>query len=141
MLMRYAKLGDAFLVRLDTGEEIVGALAAFAHAHSIDAAAVSGIGSAYDVVLGYFDRATKTYDRHPVEGDVEIVSLLGNVALKEGRAFAHLHVTVSGRDYRAIAGHFFEGKAAGTCELIVRPMAGYVQRTKDEATGLYLLDL
>lgn len=141
MLMRYAKLGDAFLIRLDTGEEIVGAVAAFAHAHSIDAAAVSGIGSAYDVVLGYFDRVTRAYDRHPVAGEVEIVSLLGNVALKDGRAFPHLHATVSDRGCQALAGHFFEGKTGATCELVVRPMPGYAQRTKDEATGLFLLDL
>jgi hypothetical protein len=139
--MRYSKLGETFLVRLETGEEIVGGVAEFARAHSIDAAAVSGIGSAYDVVLGYYDRAAKTYDRHPVAEEVEIVSLLGNIALKEGRPFAHLHVAVSGRDYRPLAGHFFEGKAAGTCELIVRPLPGYAQRTKDEVTGLFLLDI
>ncbi|HSL21778.1 MAG TPA: DUF296 domain-containing protein [Vicinamibacterales bacterium] len=139
--MRYARLGDAFLVRLETGEEIVGGVAEFARAHSIDAAEVTGLGSAYDVVLGYFDRTTKQYDRHHVAGEVEIVSLLGNVALKEGAAFPHLHVTVSGRDYRPFAGHFFEGKTAATCELVLRPLRGYAQRTKDEATGLFLLDL
>ncbi|MBI2222272.1 MAG: DNA-binding protein [Acidobacteria bacterium] len=141
MLMRYAKLGDGFLVRLATGEEIVGAITEFAHAHSIDAASVSAIGSAYDVVLGYFDRATRSYERHAVPGEVEISSLLGNIALKEGRAFPHLHVTVGGRDFRALAGHLFEGKAGATCEVIFRPMPGCVQRVKDEATGLFLLDL
>lgn len=139
--MRYAKLGDTFLVRVETGEEVVGTAIEFARAHSIDAAAVSGIGAAYDVVLGYFDRATKGYVRHPVAEEVEIVSLMGNIALKEGQPFAHLHITVSGRDCRPLAGHFFEGKAAATCELIVRPLPGYVQRTKDEATGLFLLDV
>lgn len=139
--MRYAKLGEAFVVRLDTGEDIPGSIAEFARAHSIDAAGVSGIGSAYGVVLGYFDRATKQYDRFTVAEEVEIVSLLGNVALKEGGPFAHLHVTVSGRDYRAIAGHLFEGKAAATCEIILRPLKGYLQRAKDEASGLFLLDV
>jgi hypothetical protein len=139
--MRYAKLGETFLVRLETGEEIVGAIAEFARAHSIDAAAVSGIGSAYDVVLGYFDRAAKAYVRHPVAEEVEIVSLLGNLALKEGQPFPHLHVTVSGRDCQGQAGHLFEGKAAATCEVIVRPLPGYAQRTQDDATGLFLLDL
>jgi hypothetical protein len=141
MSMRYAKLGEAFLVRLETGEEIAAAIAEFARAHSIDAAEISGIGSAYDVVLGYFDRAAGAYERHPVAEEVEIVSMLGNLVLKEGRPFPHVHVTISGRDYRALAGHFFEGKAAATCELVVRPLAGYAQRTKDEATGLFLLDL
>jgi predicted DNA-binding protein with PD1-like motif len=139
--MRYARLGDSFLVRIFTGEEIVGTITEFARAHSIDAAEVSGIGAAYDVTLGYFDRGTRQYERHAVEGEVEIVSLLGNVSIKEGQPFAHLHVNVSGRDFRPHAGHFFEGKAGATCEVIIRPMKGYAQRTKDDETGLFLLDL
>ena len=139
--MRYSRLGDAFLVRLETGEEIVGTIAKFARAHSIDAGEVSGIGSAYGVVLGYFDRQSKQYERRTVEEEVEIVSLLGNLALKEGAPFAHVHVTVSGRDYRPLSGHFFEGHTAATCELVIRPLPGYAQRAKDDATGLFLLDL
>lgn len=139
--MRYSRLGDAFLLRLDTGEEIVGTLGAFARAHSIDAGEVSGIGSAYGVVLGYFNRQANQYERRTVEEEVEIVSLLGNIALKEGAPFPHVHVTVSGRDYRPFSGHFFEGRTAATCELIIRPLPGYAQRTKDDATGLFLLDL
>jgi predicted DNA-binding protein with PD1-like motif len=139
--MRYVKMGEAFLVRLETGEEIVETIAEFARALSIDAAEVSGIGSAYEVVLGYFDRQARAYERHPVGEEVEIVSLLGNVSLKEGRPFPHVHVTVSGRDYHARAGHLFEGRTAATCELVVRPLPGYAQRTRDEATGLFLLDV
>lgn len=139
--MRYARLGEAFLLRIFTGEEIVGSVTDFARAHSIDAAEVSGIGAAYDVVLGYFDRGTKEYERHAVEGEVEIVSLLGNISIREGQPFPHLHANVSGRDFRPHAGHLFEAKAGATCEVVVRPMKGYAQRTKDEATGLFLLDL
>lgn len=139
--MRYARLGETFLVRIYTGEEITRTISEFARAHSIDAAEVSGIGAAYDVTLGYFDRATKQYERHTVEGEVEIVSLLGNISIKEGQPFPHLHANVSGRDFRPHAGHFFEGKAGATCEVIIRPMPGYAQRTKDDATGLFLLDL
>ncbi len=139
--MRYARLGDAFLVRIETGEEIASTITEFARAHAIDAAEVSAIGSAFEVVLGYFDRSTKQYERHSVEGEVEIVSMLGTLAIKEGQPFPHLHATVSGRDFRPLAGHFFEGRAGATCEVVIRPMKGYAQRTKDEATGLFLLDL
>ncbi len=139
--MRYARLGEAFLVRVDTGEEIVGAIAEFARAQSIDAAEISGIGAAYGVVLGYFDRSTRQYERLAVPDEVEIVSLLGNLSIREGRPFPHVHVNVSGRDFRPYAGHFFEGKAGATCELVIRPMKGYAQRTRDAATGLFLLDL
>jgi uncharacterized protein len=139
--MRYARLGDAFLVRIHTGEEIVGAITEFARAQSIDAAEISAIGAAYGVTLGYFDRATKQYERKAVDEEVEIISLLGNLAMKEGQPFAHLHASVSGRDFRPYAGHFFEGRAGATCEVVIRPMKGYAQRTRDDATGLFLLDL
>lgn len=139
--MRYARLGEAFLVRVETGEEIVATVTEFARAHSIDAADLSAIGAAYGVVLGYFDRTAREYVRHAVPEEVEIISLLGTLAVKEGQPYAHLHANVSGRDFRPFAGHFFEGRAGATCEVVIRPMKGYAQRTKDDATGLFLLDL
>jgi uncharacterized protein len=139
--VKYSRLRESFVVRLETGEEISATVTEFARALAIDAAQVSGIGSAYHVVLGYFDRQAREYLRHTVEDEVEIVSLLGTIALKEGKPFPHLHVTVSGRDFHALAGHLFEGYVGATCELVIRPLTGYIQRTQDDATGLYLLDL
>jgi predicted DNA-binding protein with PD1-like motif len=134
-------MGDSYLLRLELGEEIVGRVSDFAADRRIDAGSISGIGSAYDVVLGYYDRQAQEYLRHDVPGEVEIISLLGNISVKEGRAFPHIHVSVAGRDYQPVAGHLFSAVTAGTCEIILRPLPGYVQRFKDEVTGLFLLDL
>ncbi|HEX5474460.1 MAG TPA: DUF296 domain-containing protein [Vicinamibacterales bacterium] len=139
--MRYTRLGQEFLLRLETGDEIVGTVTEFAAAQELHAAAVEGIGSVYDAVLGYFDRSSRTYLRHSVKEDTEIVSLLGNVALKDGKPLPHLHVVLGSREFAAIAGHLFEGRAAATVELVIRPLAGSARRTKDETTGLFLLDL
>ena len=49
-------MGDSYLLRLDLGEEIVAGVSEFAADRRIDAGSISGIGSAYDVVLGYYDR-------------------------------------------------------------------------------------
>lgn len=139
--MRHAQLGDTFLLRLETDEEIVGAITRFAAERGIHAAAVEAIGSVHDAVLGYFDRGTKQYLRRTFADDMEILSLLGNVALNDGKPFAHLHVVLGDREFRAAAGHLFEGKTAATCEVIIRPLSGSARRAKDEATGLALLDL
>ncbi len=72
---------------------------------------------------------------------MEILSLAGNLAMKDAQPFAHLHVVLGGPKFEAVAGHLFEGKTAATCEIIVRPLKGFVQRTLDPATGLHLLDL
>ena len=139
--MRYTHLGDTWIARLTTGEEIVAAVASFAADRKIDAGTVMGIGAAYDAVLGYFDRATGEYHRGTFPDEMEILSLSGNLAIKEGRPFPHLHATLGRRDFTTIGGHLFEAKAGATCELVIRPLAGYLQRVKNEATGLFLLDV
>ena len=139
--MQYTKTADGYLLRLDADEEIVSKLTWFADDRRIDTGIVSGIGSVHHTVLGYFDRASKEYLRRTIETDCEIVSLQGNIALKEGKAFPHLHVTLGTRDFQALAGHLFEGRVAATCELRVRALPGMVQRKKDETTGLWLWDV
>lgn len=139
--MQYQKLGDTYLLRLDTGEEVFAAIARFAEDRRIDAGSVAGIGSVHHAVLGYYDREKQEYIRRAVEPDTEIVSLTGNVAVKEGKAFPHLHVVLGTRDFQALAGHLFEATVAATCELTVRPLPGIVMRQKDEETGLWLLDV
>src|SRR5512133_2973098 len=139
--MRYDRLGDAWILRLDTDEEIFSTITRFAGELAVDTASVSGIGAVHHLVLGYFDRATRDYVRHAIEEDVEIVSLLGNISLKENKPFPHLHITVSGRDFQVKGGHLFEGKGGATCEVVITPMKGYARREKDDATGLFLLDL
>jgi predicted DNA-binding protein with PD1-like motif len=139
--MQYVKTADSYLLRLDPGEEIVAAITGFANDRRIDSGVVSGLGSVHHAVLGYFDRPGNEYLRRTVEPDCEIVSLLGNIALKDGSPFAHVHVTLGTRDFQALAGHLFEGIVAATCELLVRALPGMVQRRKDAASGLWLLDL
>lgn len=139
--MRHIRLGPAILLRLETGDEIFSSVTELARAEGIGAASLSGIGAAYGVVLGYYDRRTKEYTRTTVEEEVEIVSLVGNIALKDGQPFPHMHVTISGRDFRTMAGHLFEGRTGGTVEVVITPLAGFVHRRKDDATGLFLLDV
>lgn len=139
--MRDIRLGDTYLVRLMTGEEITGAIVEVAAAHRIDAGHVSGIGAAYDVSLGYFDRATREYVRQTFHEEMEILALSGTIAIKEGRPFGHLHATFGRRDFTTVGGHLFEARTGATCELVIQPLAGYLQRVKDEAMGLFLLDV
>jgi uncharacterized protein len=139
--MHYLKTGDSFLLRLDSGEELVAAVAGFANDRRVDVGSVAGIGSVHHAVLGYFDRATAEYLRRSVEAECEIVSLAGNIVLREGHPFPHLHATLGTRDFQALAGHLFEAIVAATCELIIRPLPGLVMRRKDQTTGLYLWDL
>lgn len=139
--MRYQQFGDTYVVRLETGSDIPTAIVDFAADQRIDAGSVAGVGAGFDWVLGYFDRHAREYTRQTFAGEWEILALQGNLAIKDGRPFAHLHVTLGGRDFRTIGGHLFEGRVGATVELVIRKLPGYQLREKDEATGLFLLEI
>src|SRR4051812_48696442 len=104
-----------FVAVLDTGDEVVACLTAFARAERIAAAQLSAIGALERAVLGYFDWSTKQYRRIPVDQQVEVVSLLGDVALgPDGRPSLHPHLVCSRSDGSALGGHLLEGHVRPT---------------------------
>jgi hypothetical protein len=70
-----------FALILDKGDEAVGSIEGFARENGIMAAQLTGIGAFSDAILGFFDWETKHYRRIPITEQVEVVSLLGDVAL------------------------------------------------------------
>lgn len=139
--MQVERNQDVILLRLEIGEEVVSVLQSFAEANGIESAQVSAIGAINDFELGYYVIGEKKYTRKKFEVNAELISCLGNLALREGKAFAHLHVSASLPDYSVVGGHFFSGRVSATVEAFIRPFGKRIQRVFDERTGLYLLDL
>lgn len=117
--MRSQQTAHGWVLRLDRGEEIVASLAAWAQEHAVPGGAISGIGSVGEVELGFFHRETSAYERRTFSGEHEILSLLGNLSLLEGRPFPHCHLVLAGPDFVAHGGHLFRGVVTVTCELHV----------------------
>jgi len=136
------KNGTAWILRLEPGDEVIGSLRTWAEAHEVGFAAVQAIGALRRAVLGYFDSATKTYRRLPVEEHVEVVSLLGNLAWGEdGAPVVHFHAVLGYADGTTLGGHLFEAIVGPTLEVVLFPLPEEIRRKKDPATGLALLDL
>jgi predicted DNA-binding protein with PD1-like motif len=139
--MRQRETDGSYLLRLEIGERLPGALEDFCREHALPAATVHGLGALADVTLGYFDPASKEYRRTVLEGSWELLSLVANVTTQDGALFAHAHVVLSGPDCVARGGHLFEGTVSVTAELRVWPIDRAVQRAVDARTGLPLWDL
>ena len=69
-----------FALIFETGDEAMSALVEFAKANHLGASHFTGIGAFRDVTLGYFDWETKEYRRIPLSQQVEVLSLIGDVA-------------------------------------------------------------
>jgi predicted DNA-binding protein with PD1-like motif len=135
--------GDSksFVLVFDPGDEVVSGLLAFAKEKSLQAAHFTAIGAFSDVVVAFFDLATKEYRKIPIREQVEVLSLVGNVALHQGEPKVHAHVVVGKADATALGGHLMEAHVQPTLEVILTQSANNLQRSIDEKTGLPLLDI
>jgi predicted DNA-binding protein with PD1-like motif len=130
-----------FALVLATGEEAVAGLERFAAEQRITGASLTGIGAFRRLTWGYFDWDRKDYERTKLEEQVEVVSLVGNLARKGDQPKLHAHIVVARRDGAAVGGHLLEGYVRPTLEIVVIETPAYLRRRMDEETGLALIDL
>jgi len=132
-----------FALVLDTGDEAMEEIEAFARREAVNAAQISGIGAFEKAVLRYFDWDKKEYQDLPVNEQVEVASLLGDIGedAEKGGPAVHVHLVVGRRDGSALAGHLKTGHVRPTLELIVTEVPSHLCRRKDAASGVNLLKL
>jgi predicted DNA-binding protein with PD1-like motif len=131
----------SWLLVFEPGDEPVSVLTEFANRQGIAGARLSGIGGFAEVTLAYFNLETKEYEPIPIREQVEVMSLLGNVARFEGKAKLHLHAIVGKRDGSAHGGHLLSAHVQPTLEIFLDESRTELRREKDPVTGLPLLVL
>ena len=130
---------DTVLLKALPGEEIVAALTAFLNERKIYAGSFAGIGAVGEAEVAFWDPAARRYLKRVLPGPLEILSVNGNVARTEdGKSFVHAHIVLGDRELRATGGHLFRALAEPTCELVLRPLPGIVERRMEPECGLRL---
>lgn len=120
-----------YAVVLETGDEAMQLLGEFVRTQEVDAASITGIGAFSRAVLGYFDWQAKKYRRIPVEEQVEVVSLIGDVAVADGVPTLHVHAVLGKADGSVVGGHLLEGHVRPTLEVILIQQPSYLRKRKD----------
>ncbi len=128
-------------LKLDTGEEIVAALADFAARQGVRAGLISGLGAVGEAELGFFSRSTGEYVRRTFTGEHEIGALTGNFSELDGRPFPHLHIVIADQNLVAHTGHLFRGVVTVTCEVQVVTDPGVFRRVRRPEQGFNPLEL
>ena len=120
--MKSRKLNSSTVLIFDTGDEVVSRLTQFAKQNNIAAAHFTAIGAFSDAGLGYFDLQKRDYLKNEVREQVEVVSLIGDIALDKGEPKVHAHVRP-------------------TLELVLEDSGEQLKRKYDPECGLALIDL
>ncbi|HUR17242.1 MAG TPA: PPC domain-containing DNA-binding protein [Candidatus Limnocylindrales bacterium] len=139
--MRFQRFGDRYQLRLESGDELLSTLTAFAERERIEYAAVSGLGAVQSISLAYFVRNTKQYETHELDEQFELLGATGNIVLRDGTPFPHIHASVGRRDLTVLGGHVMRAVAWPTIELWVSREHQPVNRLPDDESGLALMDL
>jgi predicted DNA-binding protein with PD1-like motif len=124
----------------DKGDEVMAGLRSFAKEAHLGGAHFTAIGAFSEATLGYFERDRKDYKRIPVREQVEVLSLIGDVALKDGEPEVHAHVVVGTSEGAARGGHILEAKVWPTLEVILTESPRHLRKVHDDETGLALID-
>jgi len=109
------------MLRFDVGDDLIPALSTWCSVNSVRAAAVvAGIGMLKEMTIGRYDG--REYSTRKVEESSEILSLQGDISMKEGEPFVHLHVSLADEEFHAIGGHLFGGTVSMTIEMLLVEM-------------------
>jgi len=121
------------------GAEVMSGLLQFARQQRLVSGNVAGIGAVSDASVAFFDRQTKEYRHIRVAEQAEVLSLTGNLSLREGSPFFHVHAVLGLPDGRARGGHLFTAHVWPTLEVVLTAWTKPVRRKLDRQTGLPLL--
>jgi predicted DNA-binding protein with PD1-like motif len=138
----HAEAGQqTFVLVFETGDEAMEGLSGFARERALSAAHFTGIGAFSDAELGYFDWQEKEYRPIRVDEQVEVVALVGDVALQDGEPAVHAHCVVARSDGSVRGGHLLLGHVRPTLEVVLSESPAHLRKRHDEASGLALIAL
>ena len=129
-----------FALILQNGDEAMRCLQDFAVKERLGASQVTAIGALSSARLAFFDWETKQYRPIPVEEQVEVASLVGDIAVgPDGKPSVHVHAVLGRRDGTAVAGHLQAGHVRPTLEIIITESPAHLCKVKDAESGLALI--
>jgi len=123
----------------DADDEVVATLRAHARRAGIRAAHFTAIGAFSSATLAYFDMTSNEYLEIPVDEQVEVTSLMGDIGVHDGEVVVHAHCVLGRQDGSTIAGHLVRGTVQPTLELFLTAFDAELVRTLHEGTGLPLI--
>jgi predicted DNA-binding protein with PD1-like motif len=130
-----------FAIIFDKGDEVASGLLSFAKDNNLSASRFTAIGAFERVTLGFFERERKDYKRIIINEQVEVLSLVGDIALDGDEPKAHAHVVVGKADGTAHGGHLLEARVWPTLEVILVESPRHLRRKLDKETGLALISI
>jgi predicted DNA-binding protein with PD1-like motif len=136
-----SKKPKTLAIVFDTGDEVMDGLLKAAHEFKLTASHFTAIGAFQKVTLGFFDLTKKDYRKTTINRQLEALSLIGDICLKDSKPQIHAHVVVGLPDTTTRGGHLISGVVRPTLEVILVESPIHLRRRSRPEVGLALIDL
>jgi uncharacterized protein len=137
-----AEYPKTFVVILDTGDEILSSLKSFARTEHLAGSSFKAIGALSAVDLGWLNWETRKYETAvKLQEQVELLSLIGDIALKYDEPQVHAHLVIGRQDGTAHGGHLLSATVRPTCEIVITESPQHLQKEIDPVSGIALIRL
>lgn len=143
--MRFKEIGGptkTFIVVFGTGDELAKGLSAFAAEQRLSDASFKAVGALSSARLAWYSWEAKQYEPSvTLKEQVELLSLIGDIAMSDGKPSVHAHAVIGRRDGTALGGHLLEAFVRPTCEVVLTESPVELQKFLDPESGLALIRL
>lgn len=130
-----------WFVILERGEKVKEQLLALVKQESIENASFVALGAFEKATIAYFDWEKKKYQPIPVDVQVEVITLVGDVAPDDkGKPSLHAHTVLGLSDGSTRGGHLMEGHVRPTLEITVTETPAHLVRHKHPDLGVALIE-
>ena len=143
--MDYRRFGDAYYVRLDRNDEIIGCIEKVCRDEGLRSATFTGIGGCSEAEIQTFDPDRGEFESEILSGMLELINITGNVfSDPNGTMHHHAHAAFSfkkdGRSCMA-GGHLKSVTVLYTAEIVLKPtIGGTILSRFDTVTGTSFWD-
>ena len=128
-------------VVFEEGDELMAGLNHVAVELKLAGSYFSGIGMCREVTTGLFDKEIKDFQRCIFREPLEVLSLIGNIALGEDGPVVHSHIVVGRADGTAHGGHLVYGVVSPAMEVIITELPEHLHRKFHPDLGLSFITL
>ncbi|GAA3782039.1 PPC domain-containing DNA-binding protein [Flavobacterium ginsengiterrae] len=138
---RYTKTPQGYLMVLREGDNVLKLLEDLAQEEKIPSAYLTGIGFAQQAEFGFYDFEKKKFNPKTFY-KVEMGSLTGSLAWKEGKPSLHIHGVATDKDFNAFGGHLLSlTVGTGSMEIYITLYNEKLERKTEQPLNANVLQL
>jgi predicted DNA-binding protein with PD1-like motif len=130
-----------FTGRLPMGADLYESISRICTEEDIKIGKITALGAVTKAAVAYYEQEKKEYRPITFDKHLEILNCTGNVSLKDGKPFVHMHATFADSQGSVLGGHLTAGTLVFACEVTIEELEGKaLDRRPDQISGLNLWD-